>query len=278
MNRAPELCLIDADSLIYQIAFTQPNGFKAKIDFDLCIEDIIRKTDCASSMVYIKGDVNFRNTHYPTYKANRIDTIDPDIKDRIIDIYEHAKDYCVESDGGEADDYVCFTALQAAYDDIPYTIAHIDKDLDCIPGWHFNFRKNKSYFVTYEDGYRFQIKQLLQGDSTDNIKGIKGIGPITADKIIAGEELSDLWEVLIHNWTKKMGRNWKKDFVDCANLIYLRESFEDLRPLTFEELKERLTWKTPDTGLPSVQNPKTPLDSFTPSLDPQEECTLEESR
>ncbi len=113
MNKPPELCLIDADSLIYQIAFTQPNSFKAKIDFDLCIEDIIRKTDCSSSMVFIKGDTNFRS-QYETYKANRVDTIEPEIKERIAEIYDHAKDYCMESDRGEADDYVCFTALQAA--------------------------------------------------------------------------------------------------------------------------------------------------------------------
>lgn len=275
-QKAPELCLIDADSLTYQIAYKQPNNFKAKIEFDLAIENIIKSTECSSSMVFIKGEDNFR-TQYETYKANRVDNIDPAVKARVIDIYEHAKEYCVESDKGEADDYVCFTALQAAYDNIPYTIVHIDKDLDCIPGWHYNFRKGKSYFVTYEDAYRFQIKQLLQGDATDNIKGIKGLGPITADKIVTGEELHQLWDILIDNWQKKMKRSWKKQFIECANLIYLRESYDDLRPLDFEELKERLTWKTPDTGLPSVQDPKTPLDSFTPSLDPQEECTLEES-
>lgn len=274
--RNPELCLIDADSLIYQIAFTQPNNYKAKVEFDKAIEDIIRKTDCASSIVYIKGEGNFR-AEYPSYKANRVDTLDPNVKERVADIYEHAKEYCVESDKGEADDYVTFTALQAAYDDIPYIIAHIDKDLDCIPGWHYNFRKGKSYFISYEDAYRFQIKQLLQGDSTDNIKGIKGIGPITAERIVEDVELGNLWDVLVHNWESKMGRDWQELFVTCANLIYLRESYDDLRPLSFEELKERLTWKTPDTGSPSVQDPKTPLDSFTPSLDPQEECTLEES-
>jgi len=238
-QRSPELCLIDADSLIYQIAFTQPNNYKAKVEFDHCIEDIIRKTDCSSSMVYIKGDTNFRS-QYDTYKANRVDTIEPEVKDRIIDIYDHAKGYCVESDGGEADDYCCFTALQAAYDGIPYTIAHIDKDLDCIPGWHFNFRKNKSYFITYEQGYQFQIKQLLQGDSTDNIKGIKGVGPVTADKIIAGGELGQLWDILIDNWQKKMGREWKTLFTTCANLIYLQEDVYDFQSLSDLTILARL--------------------------------------
>ncbi len=65
-------------------------------------------------------------------------------------------------------------------------ICSIDKDLQQIPGNHYNFVKKEHSFVTPEEAIQNFYKQILTGDAADNIKGAKGIGPVRAGKIIGG--------------------------------------------------------------------------------------------
>jgi hypothetical protein len=55
-------------------------------------------------------------------------------------------------------------------------IATKDKDLDLIPGWHYNWSKTKKddgvYYVSPVEANRAFYAQLIQGDATDNIPGI----------------------------------------------------------------------------------------------------------
>jgi 5'-3' exonuclease len=50
-------------------------------------------------------------------------------------------------------------------------------------GDHFNFVKNEHYFITEEEGIKNFYKQMLVGDRVDNIIGIKGIGPVKAERL-----------------------------------------------------------------------------------------------
>ena len=63
-------------------------------------------------------------------------------------------------------------------------MVHIDKDLNQLRGWHYNYRKKEKYFVSEEEGLRAFYLQILVGDRVDNIIGLKGIGPVKAEKII----------------------------------------------------------------------------------------------
>jgi 5'-3' exonuclease len=64
-------------------------------------------------------------------------------------------------------------------------IVSIDKDFMQVPGWHYNFVKKVKKQVTPEEGLRFFYKQILMGDSADNIKGIHRVGEVTATKMLA---------------------------------------------------------------------------------------------
>jgi len=44
--------------------------------------------------------------------------------------------------------------------------------------------KHEEYYVTEEQGLRNFYTQMLTGDRTDNIIGLKGIGPKKAEKIL----------------------------------------------------------------------------------------------
>jgi len=279
------LAIIDADSIMYQIAFVEPSPAKCKKALDNKLKEIMENVNASNGVVFIKGANNFRYEVDIAYKGNRKDTIEPEVKDRIDMLYEYAKDFCVLSDNGEADDLCGITAKKALDEGQLYIVSHIDKDLNAIPGWHHNFRTGEIYFMDDAEAYRFLMTQILTGDATDNIQGLRGVGTKTAEKLIKDTPNTQLWNKVIEIWKAKQGDLWYNNFVRCANCIYIREFESDLRPLTFEELKERLTWNSnasvlshTDIGTPSQTDQTEPLDSSTISkTSKQEDDTLEES-
>ena len=80
----------------------------------------------------------------------------------------------------EADDYCSIRARESKY----AVIATIDKDLDSVPGWHYNYQKKRYYHVSAEDADDMEWIQTLTGDSTDNIPGIHRLGPVAAGKFV----------------------------------------------------------------------------------------------
>jgi len=65
-------------------------------------------------------------------------------------------------------------------------IVSIDKDLDMVLGWHQKLSaiEEPPYWVDQFTADKNFYGQLLTGDATDNIGGIKGIGPKKRDKIL----------------------------------------------------------------------------------------------
>ncbi|WP_396190177.1 hypothetical protein [Flavobacterium sp.] len=273
-----DVAIIDADSILYQIAHYQPSPALCKKAFDSRLAEIMSEVSAYSGAVFIKGKDNFRYQAASDYKGNRKDTLEPEVKDRLEMLYKYAQDFCIESDNAEADDY-CGIAFKLAQEEGKSAIVcHIDKDLDALPGWHYNFRKKEFYKVTPEQGYTFLMKQILMGDATDNIQGIKGLGPKTAEKILSDKPVETLLSVVLDTYRIKCGNTWESDFVKSANLIWIRDSADNCRPLTYKELQEKLQWKITDNGTPLQNDQTTPLDSSTTSKTlKQEDDTLEES-
>lgn len=96
--------------------------------------------------------------------------------------YQNIRDYLVTYWGAdivqtrEADDEIAIRAKRYRKQGIPYVIASIDKDLDQIPGPHYDYAKKVSYQVTADDARRAFWIQVLVGDKTDNIPGAWRIG------------------------------------------------------------------------------------------------------
>jgi len=81
-------------------------------------------------------------------------------------------------------------------------IVSIDKDLDMIPGWHYNHVKEVLYYVTEWDAIYNFYYQLLIGDPSDNIKGAKGIGKAKAARILEDcETEAELYEAVSDHYT-----------------------------------------------------------------------------
>lgn len=145
------------------------------------VKSVMDVTGASSCTVFLSGKDNFRKDLYAEYKANRKGTRTPDLlepaKQFLIDNY----DTSVE-DGQEADDGMGIA--QCNNDDT--IICTLDKDLDMIPGKHYNWRSGDVYDIDEKAAIKKFYTQLLTGDRTDNIPGIRGVGPAKAGKILEG--------------------------------------------------------------------------------------------
>lgn len=181
-SELPKVALIDADVIVYRVAFASEEDeetlclARAK---DLIFEIVYTELACDDYKAYLTGPGNFRYMVAKTapYKGNRKDTPKPKHYEALRAYLQRLGAELVE--GQEADDAI---AIEASKEN--YWIVSIDKDFDQVPGWHYNFVKKEKYFVTEEEGLRSFYTQILTGDRVDNIIGLKGIGPVKAEKIL----------------------------------------------------------------------------------------------
>lgn len=99
----------------------------------------------------------------------------------------------------EADDLVC--ALQNEHT----FIYSRDKDLKQVVGNHYDYQKNQLHNVSESDALYFLAVQLLEGDTTDNIPGIQGIGNKTANKYYDGVATNNLIQKAFECYINKYG-------------------------------------------------------------------------
>lgn len=207
------------DFMIYSVAFSAKDASEqlAKNRLTEWLTEIVYiQLDCDDYKAHLTGKTNFRNNvavTYP-YKGNRKDVVRPEHFDAL---RKHAErlDATVSVDE-EADDTV---AIEAAKTD--YWLVHVDKDLNQLPGWHYNPVKQEEYFVTEDEGnYSFYL-QLLTGDRTDNIVGLKGIGPVKAAKIL-GDSVAviDLYNSVVKAY-EDAGEPLER-IVENGQLLWLR--------------------------------------------------------
>jgi 5'-3' exonuclease len=171
------MLLIDADIIAYRAAASAENE---NIDIAISRTDSMMMELLSFDNKYLSflsGENNFRKVINPEYKANRKDIIKPiylnDCKQYLIDEFKS-----IVTDGYEADDALGFNQTEET------VICSIDKDLMMIPGMHYNFVKKEYHEVSELDGIKQFYRQMLIGDSVDNIMGIKGIGKVKAAKLI----------------------------------------------------------------------------------------------
>lgn len=153
------------------------------------LEGILEGCKCDSYSLYVSGGSNFRKEIDPQYKANRKLLKSPAHRqachNHLID--KHGAIECINY---EADD-ACGVNQRT---DGSTMIVGIDKDLLQIPGLHYRWpilrkgvvtREEEFLEVDYITGMRRFFTQVLTGDTSDNIKGIYGIGEKRAEKLLA---------------------------------------------------------------------------------------------
>ena len=150
--------------------------------------------------------------------------------------YQAARDYLInkcgaeEIHGYEADDAL---AMYYTPGDV---MVHIDKDISMVPGRHLDWVKMEFYdspegLGTLEinekrkvigRGLKFFYHQLLTGDSTDNIPGVKGMGPVTAfnvlDECLTESECRSIIDSI---YLAKFGEGYESRLAEVADLLWM---------------------------------------------------------
>ncbi|MCW8983153.1 MAG: hypothetical protein OQK13_03830, partial [Gammaproteobacteria bacterium] len=73
-----------------------------------------------------------------------------------------------------------------------------DKDLDQVPCMHYDPNKGEVYVIDEEIADACLYVQILTGDSTDSIPGVKGIGPKKAEKLLRGiTDRKEMWDICV---------------------------------------------------------------------------------
>lgn len=149
--------------------------------------------------------------------------------------YEAVRDYLVDKHGAtvvsgiEADDALG-TAMWSNRNHL-VVLASIDKDMRMIPGNHYNFVTDKFDRISkLQAAYNF-YKQLLTGDTVDNIPGLPGWGPVKAQKLLHSQYSLDTWtytkrmeEAVIQAYHDYLHADWKHDTeAGCGHMEYLME-------------------------------------------------------
>ena len=180
----PETWGLDGDIIVYSVGFASeddPVSF-ALHSVKVMVQDILDSCGAKNGIVYLTGSDNYRNQHahpdFP-YKGNRKDSKKPRHLAAIREYMVEQLD-AVVAEGEEADDLLGIGAVQHGHG-----IATLDKDLNGIEGYHYNWRKKEVYMVSPESADIFFYKQLLTGDSVDNIPGLfKMVGVKATQKVI----------------------------------------------------------------------------------------------
>jgi 5'-3' exonuclease len=227
------VCLIDGDSLLYYSmgAETLEKGTE---DLDSRIQTILNHCKCSVFIGFLTGRDGYRYSVSPSYKANRKHRPKPIIFYALREYLKQVYSF-KEFPGLEADDLVSYYSQNS--EGIKTTICSPDKDVlyQCV-GRHFNYQKLEFIETSEWDSEKFLWKQILMGDSTDNIPGIPGVGIKTAENWLKDRE-NDIGGFAFKKYVEKFGVvEGLIQFYINFKLVYLLKSKQDINRETGYEL------------------------------------------
>jgi len=181
---------------------------------------------------YITPRHSYRRKLFREYKENRYKRINTMLK-WVNKVRQYLLDshFAIVKEGFEADDLIADRVRELGTD---YIIVSIDKDLKQLPGVHFDYYRptSKEYdawgqkvklpyrgiVIVSEEEARYSFwKQMLTGDGGDNVQGIKGIGPKTAEKILQSDYEAEVKQV----YQEKHKDNWLAEYEKNHFFLYL---------------------------------------------------------
>lgn len=184
--------LIDGDIILYRVGYTTENeeDWVAISRMEELVQRILTATHADDHCIYFSDsrESTFRAKMCPEYKATR--TQPKPFHYQLLKDWL-TKEYNTQHEvGQEADDGM---GIEQAYrnggcndkdEEEDTVICSIDKDMLQIPGHHYNFVKDSFSYITEDEGRLHFYKQIIIGDVADNVKGVAGIGPAKAAKLL----------------------------------------------------------------------------------------------
>jgi len=206
--------LIDTDMLVYSCCCAVEEDFKFNDDQHVLVSSERDALDCIAMRLEeyqsITGDrgkiimclsdyPTFRHEVYGQYKANRIGKRKPLAFKNVVEAVKRYHDVAVYPNL-EADDVMSILATEEIHP--TRVIVSGDKDMKSVPC--ILLRNGDLETISEKRANRNWMVQTLCGDRCDNIPGLVGVGPKTAEKILGDSEtLSDMWDKVIGAYEKR---------------------------------------------------------------------------
>ena len=253
------LALIDGDIIVYTAGFSaekrnKETGEKVIFPEEFAIANtkrvitaILDAVDTTNYKLYLTSSEvpNYRDSiaTIKVYKGNRKDVAKP-VHYKAIREYLITRWKAKLITGQEADDALGiaqYAAWEMGSDDT--IICSCDKDLLMIPGLHYNIRKGTIQYIDEDDAILNFYCQLITGDSTDNIPGLRGYGDkypfIKARKYLAGCSTEQELYAKVHAlYTEKIPKGTVNTRLEeVGRLLWIRRKEKEVwvPPLQFHE-------------------------------------------
>jgi DNA polymerase-1 len=233
----PKKLYIDADILLYRACFASQSYDPLterypdpKELFDESVEKLFKETCLHDYTCCLSSKNNFRKEIFPDYKANRKDRPKPPGLTELRNwVLTQRRGWTV--DGLEADDLLGIMATS----DPSNLITSLDKDCRTLPNvtW-YNFKSGEYETQSPAQARHNFLVQALAGDSVDGYKGIPGIGPKKAEKILL--EGGDRWSTVVGAYVRH-GLTAQDAFVNASMAHILTSSNFDLDTLAMTPWK-----------------------------------------
>ncbi|HHX03153.1 MAG TPA: DNA polymerase I [Tissierellia bacterium] len=215
-----KLLLVDGNSLVNRAYYALPpltnkDGVPtgAIHGFLTMLFSMLRENDFDHLMVAFDTKAKtFRHKEYPDYKATRKGMPDDLAQQMPIlkEILDSLRIMHTEKDGYEADDLIGTLAMRAKEDGFSTVILTGDRDLLQLVQEDIEVsvpRRGVSDLINFDEQTVIEDMGIhpnqvvdykgLRGDPSDNIPGVKGIGDVTAKRLLAsGKHLEDIYNAL----------------------------------------------------------------------------------
>lgn len=212
--------LIDLDTVLYRCLFaTSKQNYYAQLRAcDNSVNAILDNLAPSEYELVLSGGNNFRKKIDPTYKANRKPESRPTY---LHDAMKYFTKYwhAVVTDGIEADDYI---AINSNGDSV---VVSNDKDFNQLGVPIYNWTKGDLFLP--EDPMYYWYSQLLTGDAADNVVGIRGIGPVKAEKALKHLTNEERLLKVQEFYQQEFGDGWYVKFDINARLLWLKRTYID---------------------------------------------------
>ena len=263
-----KLVLIDGSSILYRAFFALPHFITksgeptgALYGFLRMLLHVIKEEKPTHlAIAFDKKAPTIRHEQFKEYKAQR-----PKMPDELSEQFKTIHDLLsafnipvFEIDGYEADDVIATIAQKASQNGIEVVIITGDMDLTQLIKDNIRVKVTRKGVTKLEEYTREKLKEslgiypeqipdykALRGDPSDNIKGIQGIGPKTAAKLL--NKYGTIENLIEKETSKKIQEN-KELLLANKNLctLYYDVPIEfslnelKLKPFDKEELKKQL--------------------------------------
>lgn len=249
MTHKPYLLLLDGDVLMHRIGRASERKMRwedgvwswfadekeASMLLDNYVQKLMDRFDTDKIIMTISSKTNFRHEVFEDYKKSRgnVESYEPLLKGFLRKrMLKNWESYMIP--GLEADDVMGILMTDDDwYPDHQKVIGTIDKDLDTVPGTHFNLTSEEEYNVTLEEANAMFYKQCLMGDRIDDIPGCPTYGEKTAEKALAKAEPGKEWETIVKCYNSK---NLDEDYaLTQARLVRILRSsdfdYDTMQPI-----------------------------------------------